>query len=524
MTFSPPETVSRKRLKKTHPDYDERVHALRFYRESHDGTGGYAPYIADVRVSDTMPDDLKAGSLTEESDRRTHLFRHPREKAKFERRVMMAYLTNVIRRVLTMLVGYLTKTQPSYSDYPKAVTDWMSYSTAAGVTWEDFKISEIVPRLCYYGILPVVTFRMPTPDAVTEAQQEDAGGRLQAQWINPEAIVDWRFGVDDQFDWLHYLEEVDLTGPEDDEPRVVTRHWWLAREGYYYVDDLDKRLQDVPVTAWGEYPNGLPIVVWRIGSNGRSLIADACATQRELFNVNSLIQEQERETTFAMLAAPEDGGTQNRGTRKVGSDNVWYYPSESRVPPHWMAPPPHILEHFMSKRETLCKEILEDMGLDFDSTGGNTGMAFQFAMSKIVRLLNVLATSLQRGEAQTMERVGIELGSPLPDTARCVWPSEFDAKDAEKIMDGLERILDRVKSASFRVEAQVRMAAAGMSDLDETIREKGRKEIEQAEQEEQAAHDAGADEQPDDDLLALQGGPEEEDIGEGDGSPDGQAH
>ena len=514
-----PKTITRKHLKRTHPDFDAHFYKLRFHRETYEGSGGYAPYLDPVTIGDKAPDDMAKGYYTGPSDEtRTYLFKHPREREKFRRRCMMAYNTNVVRRVLQMLVGYLTKSQPNYSKYPKPVGDWMGYCTSAGDTWEDWKISELLPRALYYGALPIIIFRSPTPEAETRAQQEALGGRLQVAAIDPESIIDWRMGPSAQYEWLKVLEMVDLSGPLDEERQLVKRYWYHTQEAWWYVDDPEETAGDgaeVPVTAWGRYENGMPIVIWRIGTASQSVIGDAAPTQRELFNVNSLIQEQERETAFAMLAAPSEGNHVKPGTKKTGVDNVWWYPPDARIAPHWMAPPTTILEHFMGKHKSLCEQILEDMGLDFDSSGASTGMAFQFAMSKIVRYLNLLATSLQRAEAQTMERVALELGIELPDDARCTWPSEFDAKDGEKVITMLEIILDRVASPVFRSEAQYRMAIAAMPDLDEKLRNEGRKEIEEAE----AEGNMGRDEQPDDEDRR----PPPKSEGDGDGIPDGEA-
>jgi len=499
MTFAPPDTVTRRLIDRTHPDYSARFEELRFYRESYEGSGAYAPYLDPIAVSDTWSDDLKSGSVGPDESRRTHLFRHTRERAKFKRRVAMAYATNVIKRTTQMISGYLSKAQPNYSQYPTQVEEWMGYATAAGDTWEDFKTSEILPRVLYYGALPVIVFREPTPEAETEAQQLEDGGMVQVSYIDPETIVDWRTNRAGQFVWLRHVEEIDLSGPLDEKPRVIKRWWWHTQEGWWYVDDDGKGTNELPVTASGAYDDGMPIVVWRLGTSGQSLIADAAPTQRELYNVNSLIQEQERETTFAMLAAPGDGP--KPGTKKVSSDNVWWYPVESRVAPHWMAPPPHILEHFMAKADVLARQILEDMGLDFDASGGSTGMALQFKMSKIVRLLNMLATSMQRGESQTLEVVASQLKAEIPDDARCVWPSEFDAKDAEKVVEMLSVLLDRISSKTFKVEAQYRMAIAAMPDMDEGMRSDGREEIEEAVEREESEADTGADELPEDDLM-----------------------
>jgi hypothetical protein len=137
-----------------------------------------------------------------------------------------------------------------------------------------------------------------------------------------------------------------------------------------------------------------------------------------------------------------------------------------------MSPPPHVLAHFMVKRAALIEEILSTMGLDFDSGSGQTGVAFQFKMSKIVRLLQVTADSFSRGESRSLVRV-----APVPEKVRCSWPSEFDAKDVEKELDSLERVIAQVKSEAAKVEAQVKIANAALGDMDEKLRKTIRKEV-----------------------------------------------
>jgi hypothetical protein len=462
-----------------HPDYAKIAKRLRFARENFEGSGGYASYMEDVAVYDTQPDDLKEGTYQMDEAARTHLFRHPREQKKFHRRVIMSYLTNVIKRGLSMLIGYLTKQQPQYDEYPTEVKDWMSRVNSAGDNWEQFKEAEILIPACYYGYLPVLFYYPQTKDPETgedietEAQRpEDAG--LTVEVINPECIIDWRLRPDGSYEWLKVKGKVDITGPLDDSHKTMDVYTWYTQGGWWSVLD-NNSAQSLNVTASGPYRNGLPVVVWRL--RGGAITSDADGVQRELFNISSLIQEQERGTAFAMLSAPESA---SKDRVKTGStDNVFYFSDDAKHRPEWMAPPPDVLAHLMAKREALIGEILESMGLDFDAGGGQTGMAFQFKMSKIVRLLQGIANSFSRGETGSLARVALELNAPLDDDVRCIWPSEFDAKDVEKEMDGYQVVLDRSLSTSGKAEADYRINTAAMSDMDEAKRTTIRKEAEE---------------------------------------------
>ena len=314
--------------------------------------------------------------------------------------------------------------------------------------------------------------------------------------------------------WLKVKTTVDRTGPLDGLHKRIDRYTWYTQQGWFAVED-DKITAVLPVVASGLYAHGLPIVVWRL--RGGALTADADATQREMYNVTSLIQEQERATAFAMLKAPDDG-VKDRN-KEVGSATVWWYPHDATNTPEWMEPPGGVLEHLMAKNVALAGEILSNMGLDFDSGGGQTGMAFQFKMSKIVRLLQGVANSMGIGDTRSMARVALELGQTLPDDVRVVWPSEFDAKDIEKELDGLERILINSVSITAKIEADMRMVLAAIGDMDEKkrtailkeidegrkameIEEDNRKELELKAEEER--HAAGGDDPDDEDADDLQ--------------------
>jgi hypothetical protein len=314
-------------------------------------------------------------------------------------------------------------------------------------------------------------------DAVTAAQQEEQGGQLTVTVINPENIVDWHWGDNGEYTWLKVKAEVDLSGPLDEEKSSVNRYWYYTQEGWWYVDDNDER--NLMVGASGVWDNGLPVVTWSM-LDGTALTADASATQRELYNVNSLVQEQERETAFAMLGLPDPGEAMRAKVMQGGSDNVLWIDPVATNEPKWLTPDTAVLEHFMAKREALADEIMSALGLDFDEGGGQTGMAFQFKMSKIDRLIQGLAEAFSRSESRSLQRVGLELGSPVDEKVRVKWPKEFDARDVEKEQDAAERVLVHVGSAAAKEDAQYKIAIAGLGQQDEERRKLYRTQIEES--------------------------------------------
>lgn len=456
-----------------HPEWQTRYNRLRMNREAYEGSGAFGPWIDEVRVSDTVPDDLKTGTVEPDANRRTVLQRHPREERKFERRVMQFFNTNVVKRGVNMVGGYLTKQQPTYDDYPDKVKDWMDSVNRRADTWETYKVFEVVPRVLYYGKLPVLYYRPITP-AVTAQQQEDMGGDLVAHIINPETIVDWHWGENEEYTWLKVKTQVDKSGPLEKEKTEVDRYWWLTQQGWWYVDDIDDKM--LPIVAAGLWDNGLPLVTWSL-LDGVALTEDATIQQRELCNLDSLIQEQERETAFAMLALPDPGEELRNKVMQGGSSNVLWTDRDARHEAKWLSPDTDVLQHLRERRGELIKDIMSSMGLDFDEGGGQTGMAFQFRMSKIVRLLQGLAEAFSRSESRSLARVGMELGSPVDDKVRVKWPREFDAKDVEKEMDAAERVYDKVPSAAAKEDAAYNMAIAGNGPQDEERRNLYREEI-----------------------------------------------
>jgi hypothetical protein len=190
-----------------------------------------------------------------------------------------------------------------------------------------------------------------------------------------------------------------------------------------------------------------------------------------------------------MIRAPFKNQADIDRVKAVGSDSVWWFDYEAKHVPEWMEPPGDVLAHLMLKAATLAQEILENMGLDFDKGGGQTGMAFQFKMSKIVRMLQGLANSLARSETRCLARVAMELPTTLDDKVRVVWPSEFDAKDVEKELESLGLILERTASVTAKIEADYRMVLAAVDDMDEAKRTAIRKEIEEGRKQDEIDED-----------------------------------
>lgn len=502
---TPGDTIKREMVEAKHPDFKDRRNALRLYRESVDGTGGYCPYTDEIKISDQWPTDESHGTLQIDSTKRTYLYRHPRERKKFWRRVVMSYHAGVVRKCMRMIVGFLTKKDVSYSDYPTELTRWMESVNQRQATWRLLKNTDLVPQVLYYGQLPVL-LHYPPNDATTRAQQIEAGADLVAQPISPEVMIDWQEDEAGGYRWLKYVEERDVTpGPLVESHTVQRRYHYLTQDGWWYVDDpLDKALQDWPVVASGTW-DSMPLVVWRINASGSSLVHHAVQLERELLNISSLMQEIEREITYPQLVLPDPG--ENERAKVRGIDAILFAEPDADWTPYILAPDVKALDHLKQRVEELKGHILEEFGLEF-SEGATTGVAQSFKMSKIVRLLVDLAGDLEESEylthAKAAEMLSVSGGLPLKSRAQ--WPAEFDARDVEKEVDQL--ISATMGGPAIGNTAQRRLRMRLVTGLDPNMDE-DTKSICDDEIRVEVEGEANADtEQPDtslDDAMALMG-------------------
>jgi hypothetical protein len=498
--------IDRKALEADHPQRvagEKFYYKWRFYRENYEGSGGYAPHLDPITVASTLPTDEGASNtaVSPDNSARTYLFRHPVERKKFHRRVMMAYNVNIIRRALNMINGYLTKKNPTRDGFPDSLNKWMDSCTDDGDTWDILKNVELTIPCLYYGFLPVLIHKWPT-DAPNAALDEET---VQVSPLSPEAMIDWVWDSKGNLTQIKLIQEVDETVDILSGAHIqYKRYWYYNNAGWYYVDDTDAKLDKIPVTQVGKW-NGdkMPLVMWRLGMSGRSLIADSCGAQREYYNVLSEITEQRRETGFAMLCLPDPGGgsgDEDDDRVIVGSMDNTLKADGEKWQPFWLERKGDVFKSMMEERQSLAEDILREMGLDFDEGGGTTGVAYQFKMSKIVRMLKDIVSSLQRAENQTLREVARQLGTEIPEDKKSVWASEFDAKDVQKEMESLTAYLDTSPpSETAEVEAYYKMTTTVMDDLDEEKRQTILEELETGVEEK----NEGMDETPEEAMLRL---------------------
>lgn len=474
-------TIEVTKLRWKHPEWSIQRNQLRWYRETVEGSGAYAPYTGDVLVADQWPTDESAGSLEIETDNRTHLYRHPRELAKFLRRYLMAYSPGVTKKSVRMYAGFLTKKQPIRDDYPEALTDWMDNVNDRSASWDVLLQTEIVPAVLMYGWLPVLVYQPPS-EAQSAAEQQERGETTKVAILTPEALLDWRKNDSGGYDWLKWVEVVDLTEGPLELKKQVKRYWYATQEGWWYCDhdEKAKNQKKVEVKQSGVWPTGeMPLVVWKLGVNGESLIHHACELERELFNLLSELKELERESCFPMRYI-QDPGEELRSTVAAVDGVIWVKSTDDEKPviPGFVAPPPDPFDHYRTRIQEVTMQILQEFGLEF-SEGSTTGIAQSFKMSKIVRMLVSTAGDLEEGEYLTHRLAGDMINAPLEDAARSAWPTEFDARDVEREVNALTEVVDLGVGPTFEAEARYRAAIAAMPNLSEKIKDDGRKEIQE---------------------------------------------
>jgi hypothetical protein len=472
MPIPPPGTpVPREQVEARHPDWKEQRNDKRLYREACESSGGFAPYTDEIRIKDQWPTDESRGSLRIDTDRRTYLYRHPRERRKFWRRAVMAYCPGVTRKSWKTTSGFLTKQDVVYDGYPAPLTDWMQEVNKRKADWQLYRDTTLIPMTLYYGELPVL-LSFPPHDAETRAQQIEQGADLTVTAISPEVIIDW-VRDDDGYQWLKYVEERDTTDTPFATTHTIThRYHYITQDGWWYIDEVhDKGEKNWPVVASGEWPiDEMPLVIWKATESGVSVVHNAAQLERELYNIVSLIQEIERELTFPQRVMPDPGEKDRASVRATDSD-LWADP-EATWTPYILAPDAVALERLMAKEENLKVRILEEFGLEF-SEGATTGVAQSFKMSKIVRFLSDLSDNIEESEFLTHSLAALMLQSELKPKARAQRVKEFDARQMERLVENLLMVLegpDIGNTAQVRLRTQL-VAAVDANPDEETIDE-----------------------------------------------------
>jgi len=494
------QVITRALVERTHPDYAGRKDDHELHWAAFTGGGGFAgPNSATVGFSRLWnPDDLPTTReafeqwfTSEPSFEPTYLAPNLREGRGFELRWRRAHYENRIKRAVMVLAGFLTKQEPTYDAYLDPcplLSAWLGSVTSKRLSWHQWLQTEVVPWLCVYGEVTAV-FDRPLVEARNMAEQQAAGAdRVRGRIIHPMNLLDWRRREDGELDWIKFVESVDATPDPMAEVRgVTTRTRWISSEGWWYVDEVvvpgskqEKKDDDeLKVSAAGLWDPALkgrpPIACWRLGEDGESLIKEPAQAAVAHYNATSRLEHLLSETAFPMMTGPEYPGDNAAAVKVVGPQNMLMYPPDSTHPPHWISPDSAPFQVFAARLAKLEEAIDQMMGLGV-VLSGVTGVAKAFDAAELARFLCQLAADVAEGEHQAHQVVARLYREELPEEAKAVWPVEFDAVDAERLVQRLSEFIKAGPGPTAIGLALGRMTSALLPGLDSGQRAAIRKE------------------------------------------------
>jgi hypothetical protein len=501
-----------------HPEFRQRSQWYRFLRESHEMSGGYAPVLDTHRYA-ADPTTL----LT------SYIIPHEREDiTQYQTRVRAAKPPQFVAEGIAITAGVLSYQAPRRSGHTPVLEEWLRWCTVDGQDWRSVVSTAVVPMLERYGWTGVL-LTPPPVSGQTEAQVRAAREQaelpaLLASVVTPEAIRAWGTDSLGRLEWVRYVEVVYLAGgPLDGGGQRVRRHWWITKQGWWYVDDLrgsadvemlspqrddpqkidasashqgdqardayaspsGKTEQKLIVGGAGKWkPDGsplsrLPLVVWEL--TNRVSPSHACAlAQLDYYRTESELRNLELQTAFSQVWVPMMSDNTDPTQFVRGGASIGSFPMDARHVPLMLSPDPGPFEHFMKRLQDLRNDAYGAWGLRQDLSGGSTGLALSLIQERSTNLYRQHAEALTQGDVRTMSVAAEMLGEELSDDFTAEYPTDFSSLTATAIVENVTLFLAMDPGEEYEVRAKQEAARAVLpqmteqehSDAEESLRQR----------------------------------------------------
>lgn len=454
-------------IKKPHEDWARLAAKYEWLSDSYTGKGGYETYTDGFDANGG-----RRGNLPE----KTYLQKyHSEPQEKWERRLAAAYYPNLIRRIVSIYAGLLTRENPTPDNYPPEIESWQGEGDAG---W-NLKRAQMIPWELVYPIVYILTDApKQDPDVVTAAQAGES--EPYASLIHPQRALDWEYDKDGALIYFKYTCDISrraiVEGLPEREVGVrytvfTTQGWW-----YYEIWKGDKS-GTAPVLDAGEWPDSvqgtLPVAVYHSGLTGDceediSPIEYLCRVMLRLHNVNSQKASTEDGSCFPVPLIPTRGdGDVQKMTWGEGTGIT--FPHDSTNKPHFMGYDVAPVEHMTNESQRLDALIRDLASLSFGGDdAGDTGIAKAYAFMLTDVTLATLVLAIEDVELQVMNLIAKWLGNAdgLPDGAQPGFPRTFDLVGTREEIDNAVKLLEMEMGPIARTEITKRSVYKYLTDTD----------------------------------------------------------
>lgn len=420
-----------KRLRSTHPYYDEFEPLWRFYRAMYQGG------------REAIDGQIFRHSREHEQDYNDRI-----ERASYMNfcGVTTDYYTNFIFSDTIERDG--GKNEAFYQDFLADVNK-------KGDSIDAFML-QVSNDARMYGMIYLLVESPPKPLEVQTKQQEDDLG-LRPYWVlmQPFEILDWNT---DKFDKYTYVKrqafstEINLDTNKRQELEIYTEYTpnIIVTTTIDVTDRKKPAILDVTssINGLGE----IPIICLKYKKNktftdmGNSFLRDIAYLNRTILNVSSLIDEFLFRQCFNVLVKQSSGflNLQGQTDDLIGTNNVIEYPSGTNAP-SYLSPPVTPAEYLQSERDKLISQIfreaVQDIRSDLSNGEKSSGFSQSQAFARTVPFLSTWASKLEALENAAMA-LTMKYKTKTPWDGRVVYKTDYSVTN---ITDSMTHLLMLMK-------------------------------------------------------------------------------
>jgi len=286
--------------------------------------------------------------------------------------------------------------------------------------------------------------------------------------ITPLEMPDWSFDKFGKYAWCLLKKEVYRDSNPLVDRRVVQEYTLITPTGQA-IFSKEEGIIDTSKIVPG---NVVPVIICNHGESdvdgfGESLITDIAYINRTIFNWCSIIDEMVEKQAFSQLVCPDDGSLEELQQtmldakivtpdediilKKIGTSQIFTYPSNSGHPPQFISPDVRSLQ-------TIWKMILEHINMMYLLTSlagtredmySNSSKARQFIFSLVGNVLSAKASSLEKTENAMYKLYAKYMNFELGENDVAQYPKEFNVMTFAEYVEDMFSVIKKNVSQTF---------------------------------------------------------------------------
>lgn len=286
--------------------------------------------------------------------------------------------------------------------------------------------------------------------------------------ITPLEMPDWSLNKFGGYAWCLLKKEVYRDSNPLVDRRTVQEYTIVTSNGQVIFSEEEGIINSSKMVP----ENVVPMIICNHGESdvdgfGESLITDVAYINRTIFNWCSIIDEMVEKQAFSQLVCPDDGSLEELQQtmldakivtpdediilKKIGTSQIFTYPSNSGHPPQFISPDVRSLQ-------TIWKMITEHINMIYLLTSlagtredmySNSSKARQFIFSLVGNVLSAKASSLEKTENAMYRLYAKYMKFELGENDVVQYPKEFNVMTFAEYVEDMFSVIKKNVSKTF---------------------------------------------------------------------------